>query len=59
MSESSLHAHFWAVRRMTPHEYQKQLRLQEAHRLMLVEGASAATAGFPVGCEIPSQFSRE
>ncbi|WP_116092444.1 AraC family transcriptional regulator [Sphingomonas crusticola] len=59
MSDSSLHAHFKAVTRMTPLEYQKQLRLQEARRLMLTEGASAGTAGFAVGYDSPSQFSRE
>lgn len=59
MSPSSLHAHFKAITRLTPLEYQKQLRLQEARRLMLVGGASAGTAGFAVGYESPSQFSRE
>jgi AraC-like DNA-binding protein len=59
MSASSLHAHFKAVTRMTPLEYQKQLRLQEARRLMLADGASAGVAGFAVGYESPSQFSRE
>ena len=59
MSPSSLHAHFKAITRMTPLEYQKQLRLQEARRLMLVGGATAGTAGFAVGYESPSQFSRE
>ncbi len=59
MSPSSLHAHFKAITRMTPLEYQKQLRLQEARRLMLVGGATASTAGFAVGYESPSQFSRE
>lgn len=59
MSESSLHAHFKAMTRMTPLEYQKQLRLQEARRLMLAEGASAGSAGFAVGYDSPSQFSRE
>lgn len=59
MSASSLHEHFKAVTRMTPLEYQKQLRLQEARRLMLAEGASAGSAGFAVGYESPSQFSRE
>ncbi|USI74699.1 AraC family transcriptional regulator [Sphingomonas morindae] len=59
MSPSSLHAHFKAVTRMTPLEYQKQLRLQEARRLMLVQGATAGAAGFAVGYESPSQFSRE
>lgn len=59
MSESSLHEHFKAVTRMTPLEYQKHLRLQEARRLMVAEGMSAGTAGFAVGYESPSQFSRE
>ena len=59
MSSSSLHAHFKAVTRMTPLEYHKQLRLQEARRLMLSEGVTASTAGFAVGYESPSQFSRE
>jgi AraC-like DNA-binding protein len=59
MSASSLHEHFKAVTRMTPLEYQKQLRLQEARRLMLSGGASAGSAGFAVGYDSPSQFSRE
>jgi AraC-like DNA-binding protein len=59
MSPSSLHEHFKSVTRMTPLEYQKQLRLQEARRLMLAEGSSAGSAGFSVGYESPSQFSRE
>lgn len=59
MSPSSLHAHFKAITRMTPLDYQKQLRLQEARRLMLVGGANAGSAGFAVGYDSPSQFSRE
>ncbi|BBC74372.1 AraC family transcriptional regulator [Altererythrobacter sp. B11] len=59
MSESSLHEHFKAVTRTTPLEYQKQLRLQEARRLMLAKGLSAGAAGFAVGYDSPSQFSRE
>ncbi|MBZ9842768.1 AraC family transcriptional regulator [Mesorhizobium sp. CA5] len=59
MSASSFHAHFKAITRMTPLEYQKQLRLQEARRLMLADGANAGTAGFAVGYDSPSQFSRE
>jgi AraC-like DNA-binding protein len=59
MSASSLHHHFRAVTRMTPLEYQKQLRLQEARRLMLSGGATAGNAGFSVGYDSPSQFSRE
>ncbi|MFD1949708.1 AraC family transcriptional regulator N-terminal domain-containing protein [Sphingomonas arantia] len=59
MSPSSLHEHFRAVTKMTPLEYQKQLRLQEARRLMLSVGMTASSAGFAVGYESPSQFSRE
>lgn len=59
MSPSSLHAHFKAITRLTPLEYQKQLRLQEARRLMLAGATSAGAAAFAVGYESPSQFSRE
>ena len=59
MSPSSLHAHFKAITRMSPLDYQKQLRLQEARRLMLATGASAGSASFAVGYDSPSQFSRE
>jgi transcriptional regulator GlxA family with amidase domain len=59
MSSSSLHHHFKQVTRLSPLQYQKQLRLQEARRLMLSEVADAANAGFQVGYESPSQFSRE
>ncbi|RSK53272.1 AraC family transcriptional regulator [Bacillus canaveralius] len=59
MSASSLHHHFKQVTRMSPLQYQKQLRLQEARRLMLSGQMDAANAGFQVGYESPSQFSRE
>ncbi len=59
MSPSSLHLHFKAVTAMSPLQYQKQLRLQEARRLMLSEAMDAATAGHRVGYDSPSQFSRE
>lgn len=59
MSPSSLHQRFRAVTAMSPLQFQKQLRLHEARRLMLVEGMEAATAGHRVGYESPSQFSRE
>ncbi len=59
MSPSSLHAHSKAITGMTPLAYQKQLRLQEARRLMLAGDAGAGSAGFAVGYESPSQFSRE
>lgn len=59
MSASALHVHFKAVTAMSPLQYQKQLRLQEARRLMLSEAVDAATAGHRVGYDSPSQFSRE
>ena len=59
MSPSALHLHFKAVTAMSPLQYQKQLRLQEARRLMLAEALDAATAGHRVGYDSPSQFSRE
>ncbi|HEY1035879.1 MAG TPA: AraC family transcriptional regulator [Pseudoxanthomonas sp.] len=59
MSASALHHHFKAVTAMSPLQYQKQLRLQEARRLMLSEVMDAASAGHRVGYESPSQFSRE
>ena len=59
MSPSSFHQHFKAVTAMSPLQYQKQLRLHEARRLILDGHADAATAGFRVGYESPSQFSRE
>lgn len=59
MSVSSLHSHFKAVTAMSPMQYQKQLRLQEARRIMLSQDVDAAAAGHQVGYESPSQFSRE
>lgn len=59
MSLSSFHEHFRRVTGMTPLQYQKQLRLQEARALMLADRLDAAQAGFRVGYESPSQFSRE
>lgn len=59
MSASALHHHFKAVTAMSPLQYQKQIRLQEARRLMLGEARDAQAAGFEVGYESPSQFSRE
>ena len=59
MSLSSFYQHFKAVTSMSPLQYQKQLRLLEARRLMLVENADAANAAYQVGYSSPSQFSRE
>lgn len=59
MSSSTLHEHFKTVTAMSPLQYQKQLRLQEARRLMLTGLKDAARAGHAVGYESSSQFSRE
>ncbi|WP_263384661.1 AraC family transcriptional regulator [Granulicella arctica] len=59
MSIPSLNRHFRAVTAMSPLQYQKHIRLQEARRLLIAEGQDAATAAFNVGYASPSQFSRE
>ncbi|HWL71981.1 MAG TPA: AraC family transcriptional regulator [Geminicoccus sp.] len=59
MSPSALHQHFKAVTAMSPLQYQKQLRLQEARRLLLAQARDAADVGHEVGYDSPSQFSRE
>ena len=59
MSVSGFHHHFKSVTAMSPLQFQKQIRLQEARRLMLGEDMDAASAGFRVGYEDPSYFSRE
>lgn len=59
MSPSAFHRQFKTLTSMTPIQYQKQLRLLEARRLMVAEAANVETAAFDVGYESPSQFSRE
>ena len=59
MSASAFHRQFRRLTSMTPLQYQKQMRLLEARRLMVGEAASAETAAFAVGYESASQFSRE
>ena len=59
MSASSFHQHFKAVTSMSPLQYQKVLRLQEARRLMLSTMVDAGTASRQVGYLSASQFSRE
>lgn len=59
MSASSFHHHFRKLTAMSPLQYQKWLRLNEAKRLMLNEDMDATSAAFRVGYESPSQFSRE
>ena len=59
LSASAFHRQFKALTGQSPLQYQKQLRLLEARRLMVSEGRNAETAAFEVGYESPSQFSRD
>ena len=59
MSTSTFHHHFRSLTALSPLQYQKNLRLGEARRLMLTEQVDASNAAFKVGYESPSQFSRE
>lgn len=59
MSRASLHRHFVALTGLSPLQYQKQLRLQEARQMLLAGSHSAANVAFAVGYESASQFSRE
>ena len=59
MSPSTFHQHFRQITTMSPRQFQKELRLQEAHRILRTEGLDAASAAFRVGYESPSHFSRE
>src|SRR2546427_997205 len=59
MSVSGFHHHFKAVTAMSPSQFQKQLRLQEARRLMLGEDLDAASAAYRVGYHDASHFNRE
>jgi AraC-like DNA-binding protein len=59
MSTSGFHAHFKSVTAMSPLQFQRQLRMQEARRLMLAENLDAGEAGYRVGYDDQSHFSRE
>ncbi|MEK4248504.1 AraC family transcriptional regulator [Paenibacillus sp. FSL W7-1287] len=59
MSASSLYSYFKEVTAMSPIQYQKQLRLQEARRMLYSTAMEVADAAFQVGYESPSHFSRE
>ncbi|QDU56617.1 AraC family transcriptional regulator [Aeoliella mucimassa] len=59
LSQTAFHQHFKAMTGLSPLQYQKRLRLQEARRMMFSEGVEAAEAAFSVGYESPSQFGRE
>jgi len=58
MSVSSFHHHFKAITAMSPLQFQKHMRLQEARRLMLGEDLDAASAGYRVGYNDAAHFSR-
>ena len=59
MSVSGFHHHFKAVTALSPLQFQKQLRLQEARRLMLGEDLDASSAAYRVGYRDASHFNRE
>lgn len=59
MSSSGFHHHFKSVMDMSPLQFQKLIRLQEARQLMLAENLDASSAGYRVGYEDPSHFSRD
>jgi AraC-like DNA-binding protein len=59
MSPSAFHQHFREVTNMSPLQYQKHIRLQEARRLLFTETTDASDVAYKVGYESPSQFSRE
>ncbi len=59
MSTSTFHHHFRTLTAMSPLQYLKMMRLNEARRLMIMERLDATSAAFEVGYESPSQFSRE
>lgn len=59
MGVSTFHQHFSAITRLSPLQYQKQIRLHEARRLLLTDASDASTAAFRVGYESVTQFNRE
>ncbi|WP_216593871.1 helix-turn-helix domain-containing protein [Thioflavicoccus mobilis] len=59
LSASAFHSHFRSTTAMSPLQFQKRMRLNEARRRMLTERLDASQAAFEVGYESPSQFSRE
>jgi AraC-like DNA-binding protein len=59
MSPSTFHHHFRAVTSLSPLQFQKQLRLTEARRMMLADGVPPSNSAYAVGYESVSQFTRE
>ena len=59
MSPSAFHRHFRAVTTMSPLQFQKRIRLQEARTLLVSQAGDVAGVGHLVGYDSPTQFSRE
>ena len=59
MSESAFHRHFRAVTAMSPVQFQKRIRLQNARSLLVARPGDVAAVGHLVGYDSPSQFNRE
>ncbi len=59
MSVSAFHERFKALTATSPLQFQKELRLTEARRMLSVEGRAVSAVAFAVGYESPTQFSRE
>ncbi len=59
MGLTSFHTHFREVTRTTPHQYQKELRLIEARRLLIEQGLPVSVVAYRIGYKSPTQFSRE
>jgi AraC-like DNA-binding protein len=59
MSESSFHRHFRGATTMSPLQFQKLIRLQEARARLIADAGDVAAIGYSVGYDSPSQFSRE
>ena len=59
MSASTFHRHFRAATTMTPIQFQKQIRLQEARNLLMTRTLTVAEVGYRVGYQSPSQFITE
>jgi AraC-like DNA-binding protein len=59
MSTSAFHRHFKAITSLSPLQYQKQLRLLQARKLLVIAGKNVTTVAYEVGYDSPTQFSRE
>jgi transcriptional regulator GlxA family with amidase domain len=59
MSASAFHRHFKSITSLSPLQYQKQLRLLQARKLLVIAGKNVTTVAYEVGYDSPTQFSRE